>query len=164
MIGFAPLHARRADRRLALWMVWLCVALAIALSVLSFANAAAGVGLPVRSLASLGPAFFAWKPDYRAANEEWGADGGDATRQASLLEAGHNVLAQEPLSIQPLRLAAWSEAQQGNIATARQRMKMAERLTRRDVAVQLWLIDDAVQAGDLGAACPSSEHLAQLAA
>ncbi|QZP08989.1 hypothetical protein [Caenibius sp. WL] len=152
MTELMPLHFSRSDGRLFRKAVWLGVALAIALSVLSFGNAAAGVGFPVQSFASFGPAFFAWKPGYRSADEEWGATDGDPSRRASLLETGRNILAQEPLSIQSLRLAAWSEAQQGDIATARLRMKMAERLTRRDVAVQLWLIDDAVRSGDLGAA------------
>jgi len=145
-----PLQTRQTNRTPPKRGIWLCV-LAVALSVLSFANAAAGIGFPVRPFVSFGPAFFAWKPKYRSADTV-GSNGSDASHQATLLETGRDVLAQEPMSIQPLRLAAWSEAQQGNIATARLRMKMAERLTRRDVAVQLWLIDDAVRSGDLGAA------------
>lgn len=152
MTELVPLHISRSDRCLSLKTVWLYVGLAIALSVLSFGNAAAGIGFPVQSFASFGPAFFAWKPDFRSVDKEWGATEGDPSHQATLLETGRNIVAQEPLSLQPLHLAAWSEAQQGDIATARLRMKMAERLTRRDVAVQLWLIDDAVRSGDLGAA------------
>ncbi len=150
MTQSALLPSLRTDR--CRWGVWIGLLSAIGLGVFSFANAAAGVGCPMRPFAPLGPAFFAWQPDYRIAEKKLAIDGANTRQLASLVEAGRSILVREPLSVQPLHLGASLEAKQGNLAVARQQMRMAERITRRNAAVQFWLIDDALQAGDIDAA------------
>lgn len=128
---------------------WLGVPAAIALASLSFAQAAAGVGLPVRWSAPLGPSFHAWQPGHKALEDALLRPGSAMPDAARLRQAERRLLSEQPLSSAALRLGAWSEARQGREAEALGRIRVIERLTRRDVVAQLWLIEDAVRRDDV---------------
>lgn len=54
----------------------------------------------------------------------------------------------DPLHPEMLRLAGLVAAEHGDDATARARMQVAERLSRRDIATELWLAEDSARRGD----------------
>lgn len=128
---------------------WLGVPAAIALASLSFAQAAAGVGLPVRWSASLGPSFHAWQPGHKVLEEALLRPGSARLDAARLQQAERRILSEQPLASAALRLGAWSEARQGREAEALVRVRVIERLTRRDAVAQLWLLEDAVRRDDV---------------
>lgn len=121
---------------------------AIGLAALSFAQAAAAVGLPVSWFARLGPSFFAWQPGHRALEEQV-LLGRSAPPAERLREAERQILTEEPLSATALRLAALSSASLGHEAEARTRMRLVERITRRDPVAQIWLLEDDARQDDL---------------
>lgn len=55
---------------------------------------------------------------------------------------------QQPLNPVALRLLGYTADLSGNSATAGKRIELAARLSRRDFGTQLWLIENAVRAGD----------------
>ena len=133
---------------------WLAVPAAIALAGASFAQAAAGVGLPVRVFEPWGPSFFAWRPGHQALEAALLRPGpvrsGTVRPETERLqEAARRILIEQPLSAAGLRLMAWSDAQDGREAEAMRRIGMIERITRRDAVAQLWLLEDAVRRDDV---------------
>lgn len=127
-----PVRARR--RRLAL----ACALLPFAggLAMLALAQAAASVGVSVPLFAPFGPSFHAWRQD-----RDINRTGNDAPLRAALLS--------EPLSSLPLYRLALTDEARGDMTAARRQMQAANRITRRDPRVQLWLADDALRAGDV---------------
>lgn len=136
---------RDAARRLR----WLGVPAAAAVVSLSFAQAAAAVGLPIQWLAPLGPSFFAWQPGTQALEQKLMHPKTPPPDPARLREAERGIVAQQPLSSAALRLTAWSDARQGREAEALGRVRVIDRITRRDAVAQLWLLEEAVRRGDV---------------
>lgn len=68
-------------------------------------------------------------------------------RQASALATA--ALDRSPLEIDALRTLAAAAAAGGNAARARRVFLYAQRLSRRDVGTQLWLLEDAVGRGEI---------------
>lgn len=58
------------------------------------------------------------------------------------------ALRQQPLSPAALRLLGYTADLTGNTVTAGKRINLAARVSRRDFGTQLWLIENAVRAGD----------------
>jgi hypothetical protein len=136
-------------RGAARYLHWLGVPAAIALASLSFAQAAAGVGLPFRWSAPLGASFHAWEPASKALEEALSRPGSARLDAARLQQAERRILSEQPLASAALRLGAWSEARQGREAQALARVRAIERLTRRDALAQLWLLEDAARRDDM---------------
>lgn len=58
-------------------------------------------------------------------------------------------LARSPVDAVAMRMLGLSLALQGNLTKARQVMQLGEHLSRRDLATQIWMIEDRVQAEDV---------------
>lgn len=128
---------------------WLGLPAAIALASLSFAQAAAGVGLPIAWFAPLGPSFFAWQPEHQLLEEQLMQPGSAPPDPTRLRDAERHVLTEQPLSSAALRLMAWSDARRGHEAEALGRGRLIDRITRRDAVAELWLLEDAVRRDDV---------------
>lgn len=128
---------------------WLGLPLAIGLASLSFAQAAAGVGLPIGWFAPLGPSFFAWQPGHQSLEERLMRPGSVSPDAKHLRDTERRILTAEPLSSAALRLTAWSDARAGRDAATLGRARMIDRITRRDPVAQLWLLEDAVRRDDV---------------
>lgn len=139
------LSARRTAGR---WR-WLGVLPAIALAGLSLAQAAAAGGLPVRWAGPLGPSFHAWQPGLKRLEDTLLRPGPTHLDTARLRQAERVILQEQPLSTAALRLGAWSAARQGREDEALERIRLIERISRRDTVAQLWLIEDAVRRDDI---------------
>lgn len=139
MHAHLPARRRSGLRARGGWTVAAALPLATVLGTLAFAHAAACIGLRLPAFAALGPSFVAWQTDW-----ERGKSGS--------LVAGQRVLASEPLTGLPLRAAALSDTARGDLAAAAPLMAAAERITRRDAPVELWLAEHAVRAADVAAA------------
>lgn len=128
---------------------WLGLPLAIGLASLSFAQAAAGVGLPIGWFAPLGPSFFAWQPGHQSLEERLMRPGSVSPDAKHLRDTERRILTAEPLSSAALRLTAWSDARAGRDAATLGRARLIDRITRRDPVAQLWLLEDAVRRDDV---------------
>jgi hypothetical protein len=128
---------------------WLAVPAAIVLAGLSLAQAASGQGIEVSWTALLGPSFHAWQPGVAALEQTLLQPGAAKLDAARLRQAEMTILADQPLASAALRLGGWSAVRQGREAEALGRIRMIERITRRDAIVQFWLIEDAVRRDDV---------------
>lgn len=128
---------------------WLGVAMAGAAASLSFAQAAAAVGLPIPWFAQLGPSFFAWQPAHQVLEEKLMLPASPPPDPARLRDVERRILASQPLSSAALRLTAWSDVRRGREAEALGRIRMIDRITRRDAVAQLWLLEEAVRRDDV---------------
>lgn len=129
--------------------VWAGLPAALALASLSFAQAAAGVGLPVAWFAPLGPSFFAWQPGHQLLEERLTQPGSVPPDPTRLRDAERHILTEQPLSGAALRLTAWSDARRGHEAEALGRARLIDRITRRDAVAELWLLEEAVRRDDV---------------
>lgn len=92
------------------------------------------------------------------------SDGGAATPKldpadrAKVISLSRSALAQEPLFAGGLRNLGLIASADGDTGKARLYMRDAERLSRRDLAVNGWLIADYAKQGDLEAAFKTYDH------
>lgn len=89
----------------------------------------------------------AWDPvalavltDSRAANGDISLPGNSALRRA---------LGADALNAPLLRLAGLAAEQKGDAASARHLIRLSDRLSRRDLGTEIWLVQDAVEHGDV---------------
>ncbi|WP_169746362.1 tetratricopeptide repeat protein [Sphingomonas changbaiensis] len=73
-------------------------------------------------------------------------DGASLTRARSLSES---ALARDPMSIVALRNIGLIDGLTGHIAEARRTLTLANKLSKRDLGVHLWLIEDAVSRNNI---------------
>lgn len=66
--------------------------------------------------------------------------------------AARDSIADNSLDVRAFRVLGTSQAFRGNGDTALAMMRHSDRLSRREVGVQLWLLEDAAQSGDLAGA------------
>lgn len=59
------------------------------------------------------------------------------------------ALARSPVNVEAASILAWVETGRGHVERARELVHYAERLSRRDVRTELWLIEDRSAAGDV---------------
>lgn len=118
------------------------------LAVLAFSQAAASVGLSIDSFRPLGGSFFSWRAGQTSAAL---AISSKASRvnSAAARRLGQETLVHAPLTPRSLWLIGKSMEIGGAKSSARKAMLQAERLSRRDSAVQLWLGADRLRSGDI---------------
>lgn len=118
------------------------------LAVLAFSQAAAATGMTLDSFRPLGGSFFSWRSVQRelAINLFQERKKVDSRR---LMASGWTGLSYAPLSARSLWMVGKGYEAQKNMTAARRVMMRAQRVTRRDPAVQLWLAEDAFRREDV---------------
>lgn len=120
------------------------------LAVLTFSQAAASVGLSIDSFRPLGGSFFSWRAGQTRAALAISAQGSRVNSVAAE-RLGREALVHAPLTPRSLWLIGKSMEIKGQQAKARRAMLQAERISRRDGAVQLWLGADRLRAAEIAA-------------
>lgn len=130
-----------------LFLGWL---VGLGLAVLAFSQAAASAGLAVESFRPLGGGFFSWRAGQMRLSIKIfeSADRANATRAVA---TGQSTLLLAPLTPRSLWLVGRGRELQGDMPRARQAMRQAERVSRRDGAVELWLGADNLKQGSIAA-------------
>lgn len=118
------------------------------LAVLAFSQAAASIGLAINGFRPLGGSFFSWRAGQTRAAVALVAKGSRVNSDVAA-RLGRTVLIHAPLSARSLWLVGKSMEVKGQTDQARRVMLQAERMSRRDSAVQLWLGADRLQRGDV---------------
>lgn len=85
----------------------------------------------------------------------------DPQRRARAAQLASQALARSPVNVEAVRTLALVEAVQGRVQRARAFISYGERLSRRDLPTQMWLIEDRVQAGDVASALLHYHHAMQ---
>ncbi|MGH6697170.1 MAG: hypothetical protein ACREBX_18005 [Sphingopyxis sp.] len=116
------------------------------LAVLAFSQAAASVGLSIDSFRPLGGSFFSWRAGQTRAALAISSRS-SRVNSAAAQRLGRETLAHAPLTPRSLWLVGKSMEIGGAQSKARKAMLQAERLSRRDSAVQLWLGADRLRGG-----------------
>jgi hypothetical protein len=118
------------------------------LAVLAFSQAAASVGLAIDGFRPLGGSFFSWRAGQTRAAL---AISSKASRvnSAAAQRLGRETLEHAPLTARSLWLVGKSFEVGGKQAQARKAMLQAERISRRDSAVQLWLGADRLRSENI---------------
>jgi hypothetical protein len=123
--------------------VLVIASLGLATAVASAAQSAAEFGAVIPAFRPLGPSFYAWRADLLRAEI---ALHRRATPQRAQLAAR---AAQTVVTVEPLATAGWRTLARakmgGNNRQARAVMVAADRLSRRDPAIQAWLLEDGIQ-------------------
>lgn len=130
------------------------------LAVLAFSQAAASIGLAFESFRPLGGSFFAWRAGQTRAALALVAKESQVNSEAAA-RIGRAALVHAPLSPRSLWLIGKSMEVKGQKDRARRVMLQAERISRRDEAVQLWLGMDRLQARDIAAGLRHYDLLAR---
>jgi hypothetical protein len=120
------------------------------LAVLAFSQAAASVGLSIDSFRPLGGSFFSWRAGQTKAALAISSQG-SRVNVAAAQRLGRETLVHAPLTPRSLWLIGKSMEIGGAQSKARKAMLQAERLSRRDSAVQLWLGADRLRSGNIAA-------------
>lgn len=118
------------------------------LAVLTFSQAAASIGLSIDSFRPLGGNFFSWRAGQARAALAISEQGSRVNSMAAR-RLGREALLYAPLAPRSLWLVGKSMEIEGQQAKARNAMLQAERISRRDGAVQLWLGADRLRAGEI---------------
>ncbi|ODU27609.1 MAG: hypothetical protein ABS88_15890 [Sphingopyxis sp. SCN 67-31] len=113
------------------------------LSVLAFSQAAASIGIKLDTFRPLGGSFFSWRSAQRDLAIELFQKRKKLPDAAKLVRSGHMGLRYTPLSARSVWLVGKGLEARKDFEGARRVMADAERITRRDTAVQLWLAEDA---------------------
>lgn len=114
------------------------------LAVLSFSQTAASIGIVIESFRPLGGGFFSWRSGQNNLALRL-YQGQKKVPPTTLIDVGRTGLGLAPLSARSLWMVGKGLEADGQQARARQVMSRAEQVTRRDVAVQLWLADDKLR-------------------
>lgn len=114
------------------------------IAVLAFSQAAASVGLPIDAFRPLGAGFFSMRAVQAEASKSIVGQGRPA-KPAAVGAVGREGLVYAPLNTRALWLVGQSFDARGRANDARLAMHQAERVSRRDAAVQLWLGIDNVK-------------------
>ena len=120
----------------------------LGLSVLAFSQAAASVGISIDSFRPLGGSFFSWRAGQTDAALAISSRGSRVNSSAAR-RLGQETLVHAPLTPRSLWLIGKSMEIERQPAKARKAMLQAERVSRRDGAVQLWLGADRLRAGKI---------------
>lgn len=124
------------------------------LAVLAFSQAAASIGLALDSFRPLGGSFFSWRAGQTRAAIAL-VNKGSHVNSAIAQRLGRAALTHAPLTPRSLWLVGKSMEIKGDKRRARVAMVQAERISRRDSAVQLWLGADRLANG---AIAPGLRH------
>ncbi|MBO9696400.1 MAG: hypothetical protein J7499_09385 [Sphingopyxis sp.] len=130
-----------------LFLGWL---VGLGLAVLAFSQAAASVGLAVESFRPLGGGFFSWRAGQMRLSIEM-FESPDKANAKRAIAVGQSTLRLAPLTPRSLWLVGRGRELQADMPRARQAMRQAERVSRRDGAVELWLGADNLRRGLIAA-------------
>lgn len=115
---------------------------------LAFSHAAAQIGLPLNVFRPLGGSFFSWRAGQFQLAMEVGRNGAKREK-LPLIKMGRQGLLNAPLSPRALWFIGLEREARGDRAGARGALETAEKLTRREGSVQIWLAGDALRRGDV---------------
>lgn len=121
------------------------------LAVLAFSQAAAAIGMTLNSFRPLGGSFFSW----RSAQHQLAVDLFEKRKRTDarrLMASGRTGLRYAPLSARSLWMVGKGYEAQKDMKAARRVMARAQKVTRRDAAIQLWLAEDAFRREDVAEA------------
>jgi len=121
------------------------------LAVLSFSQAAASIGLAIDTFRPLGGGFFSW----RASQAQLALNLYEENKKVAppkLISVGRTGLGYAPLSARSLWMVGQGFERLGDKPRARKAMMRADKISRRDAAVQLWLADDQLRRGMVASA------------
>lgn len=124
------------------------------LAVIAFSQAAASVGLAIDSFRPLGGSFFSWRAGQTRAAVAL-VKKGSRVNSATAQRLARATLTNAPLTPRALWLIGKAMEIDGDKRGARRAMLQAERISRRDSAVQLWLGADRLRSG---AIAPGLRH------
>lgn len=123
--------------------------LGLLLAVLAFSQAAASLGLAISSFRPLGGGFFSMHSSQ--AQVATGLYEKNRRIPAKVVgRTGREALVLTPLNPRSLWLVGRSMEMQGQVNEARRAMLQAEKISRRDSAVQFWLGIDRLKKGHIG--------------
>lgn len=124
------------------------VIVATTLAWLAFMNARVGVGLQLMPDTAMGAGFDPMRARVSALERRQAAPG--FKDQASAVALARTALRQSPMNPRALRMLAFADVQGGRSALAEGKLVIADRLSRRDGATQLWLADRRGRQGRIG--------------
>lgn len=130
-----------------LFIGWLA---GLGLAVLAFSQAAASAGLAIESFRPLGAGFFSWRSGQVNLSIKIFESREKANAERAIA-TGRSILQLAPLTPRSLWLIGKGKELTGDLPAARRAMKQAERVSRRDGAVQLWLGADNLKRGRIAA-------------
>jgi len=119
----------------------LTIFLGLLSATLAFSHAAAQTGVALSAFRPLGGSFFAWRSGQVKLAAEAGR-GGTQIKKLPLVSSGQQILLNAPLTPRGLWFIGLGREAHGNHKGARSAFTMAERLSRREGSVQLWLAAD----------------------
>lgn len=119
--------------------------------VLAFSQAAASTGIVIDSFRPLGGVFFSWRSGQTQLARSL-HDGRTKVDPKLLTKSGRTGLSYAPLSARSLWMVGKGYEAEGNMPRARTAMERAEKITRRDATVQLWLSEDAIRRKEINEA------------
>lgn len=111
------------------------------LAALFFSQAAASIGIVLETFRPLGGGFFSLSSGQRSLEISL-VETPKKAKSAELIETGRTGLTYAPLSARSLWLVGKGLELKGQFGAAHKAMIRAEKITRRDAAVQLWLADN----------------------
>lgn len=113
----------------------------------AYSHAAASTGLVLEAFRPLGGSFFAWRTGHnRIATKVIGND--RSVERQSLEAIGRQYMNAAPLTPRALWFIGLGREARGDAKGARSAIRMAERLSRREGSIQLWLAKDALRRND----------------
>lgn len=128
--------ARKPTPRLFLGLV-----IGLALAVLAFSQAAASIGLVIEGFRPLGESFFSGRAGQRQMALNL-VTPNKRINPSDVEKLGRQTLIYSPLNTRSMWLVGKGMEMRGQIGSARRIMLRAEKISRRDGAVQLWLGTD----------------------
>lgn len=115
-------------------------------AILAFSQAAASTGIVIDTFRPLGGGFFSWRSGQNQLTQKLYDNRGKGKLDPELLLAtGRTGLGYAPLSARSLWMVGKGYEAETDLPRARQAMLRAERITRREAAVQLWLAEDSLR-------------------
>lgn len=87
-----------------------------------------------------------------AAQQAAAPNGQPTSFDPAIVRQARTAFRSEPTAAEAVRILAFEQAARGNQASARRTMALAEQLTRRDTAANMWLARDRALQGDLSGA------------
>lgn len=130
-----------------LFLGWL---IGLGLAVLAFSQAAASAGLAVESFRPLGGGFFSWRAGQMRLSIKI-FESPDKANAKRAIAVGQSTLRLAPLTPRSLWLVGRGRELEADMPRARTAMRQAERVSRRDGAVELWLGADNLRRGAIAA-------------
>lgn len=124
------------------------VIVAIGLAWFAFMNARVGVGLQLMPDTAMGAGFDPMRSRLSALEKRQLAPG--FKDEAAAIGLAKAALRQSPMNPRALRILAFTDVKGGKPDLAEAKMVMADRLSRRDGATQLWLADRRGRQGRIG--------------